>query len=165
MSISELPEAVFARALGFLTDLTAISSPSGARPGLDAAASLLAAALAARGFAPEVREESGLPVLVAGPPAAANGYLLLLGHFDTVLPAAPPRREGDRLLATGAIDMKGGFAALVGALDLLAQRGIEPAADLLLVAVPDEEVGGELSRRATAHWGAAARAVWVLEPG
>jgi glutamate carboxypeptidase len=160
-----LPDPVFARACAFLTDLTALSSPSGDRAGLDCAAGLLAAALAARGFAPEVREESGLPVLLAGRPAAANGYLLLLGHLDTVLPAVPPQVQGDRLLATGAIDMKGGFAALVGALDLLAHHGVEPAADLLLVAVPDEEVGGELSRRATAQWGAEARAVWVLEPG
>jgi glutamate carboxypeptidase len=163
-----LPEALFLRTLAFLEELTAVSSPSGDRPGLTAAARLLAGALAARGFAPEVREESGLPVLVAGRPGSRQGdrgYLLLLGHFDTVLPAAPPRRQGDRLLATGAIDMKGGFAAWVGALDLLAHQGVEPAGDLLLVAVPDEEVGGELSRRATAHFGAAARAVWVLEPG
>jgi glutamate carboxypeptidase len=166
MTTSPLPETVFARALSFLEELTALSSPSGDRAGLAAAAGHLAAALASRGFASEVREEDGLPVLVARRPAAGErDYLLLLGHLDTVLPAAPPRREGDRLLATGAIDMKGGFAALVGALDLLAHHGIEPAADLLLVAVPDEEVGGELSRRATAHWGGAARAVWVLEPG
>jgi glutamate carboxypeptidase len=34
-----------------------------------------------------------------------------------------------------------------------------------VVAVPDEEVAGELSRAAVASWGAAARALWVLEPG
>jgi glutamate carboxypeptidase len=168
-----LPEPLFLRTLAFLEELAAVSSPSGDRPGLTAAAGLLAGALAERGFAPEVREEDGLPVLVAGRPGVGRGeggrgdrgYLLLLGHFDTVLPALPPRREGGRLFATGAIDMKGGFAAFVGALDLLAHRGVEPSADLLLVAVPDEEVGGELSRRATAHWGGTARAVWVLEPG
>ncbi|HZF13642.1 MAG TPA: M20/M25/M40 family metallo-hydrolase [Thermoanaerobaculia bacterium] len=165
MPLPILPDPVFARALAFLTDLTAISSPSGDPAGLERAAGLLAEALRARGFAPEVREESGLPLLVAGQPAAADGYLLLLGHLDTVLPATPPQLAGDRLLATGGIDMKGGFAALVGALDLLAHHGVEPAADLLVVAVPDEEVGGELSRRATARWGPAARAVWVLEPG
>jgi glutamate carboxypeptidase len=37
--------------------------------------------------------------------------------------------------------------------------------DLLLVVVPDEEVGGEHSRRAMVRWGEKARALWVLEPG
>jgi glutamate carboxypeptidase len=68
-------------------------------------------------------------------------------------------------VATGAVDMKGGLAALAGALDLLARRGVAPPADLLVVAVPDEEVGGELTRGAVERWGAGARAVWVLEPG
>jgi glutamate carboxypeptidase len=108
-----------------------------------------------------------LPVVVArGAEAAADrGHLLLIGHFDTVLPAAPPRRTAERLVATGAIDMKGGLAALAGALDLLARRGLAPPPDLLVVAVPDEETGGELARAAVERWGAAARALWVLEPG
>jgi glutamate carboxypeptidase len=81
-----------------------------------------------------------------------------------VLPALEPRRIEGRLVATGAIDMKGGFAALLGALDLLAARGVAPP-HLELVAVPDEEVGGALSRRLTRERGAEARALWVLEPG
>ncbi|HEY8020844.1 MAG TPA: M20/M25/M40 family metallo-hydrolase [Thermoanaerobaculia bacterium] len=167
-----LPEAVFARALAFLRELTGISSPSGDREGLLRAAQLLAEALAARGLIPEIAEESTgsrpathLPVLVARGRDVSRGHLLLLGHLDTVLPALAPRIEGERLVATGAIDMKGGLAALVGALDLLAERGRRPADDLLLVAVPDEEVGGELSRRAVRRWGEGARALWVLEPG
>jgi glutamate carboxypeptidase len=61
--------------------------------------------------------------------------------------------------------MKGGLVTLLGALDLLSHRGQAPPADLLLVAVPDEEVGGELSRAAIRRWGETARALWVLEPG
>ena len=53
----------------------------------------------------------------------------------------------------------------MGALDLLRHRGQRPPADLLLVVVPDEEVGGELSRAAVRRWGETARALWVLEPG
>ena len=90
--------------------------------------------------------------------------ILLIGHFDTVLSAATPRREGDRLVATGAIDMKGGIVAFLKALDLVARRGGRLPA-LRLVLVPDEEVGGAISRRAVATAGAAARALWVLEPG
>jgi glutamate carboxypeptidase len=91
--------------------------------------------------------------------------LLLVGHLDTVLPAREPHLTGEALIATGAVDMKGGLAALAGALDLLARRGLRPPADLLLVVVPDEEVGGTLSRAVVERWGERARALWVLEPG
>jgi glutamate carboxypeptidase len=179
-----LPPDLFAATVALLEELTAISSASGDAAGLGRMAARLGAVLAARGLGVEVRQGleahgrgftagpggGALPVVVARGPAvvagrAGRGHLLLIGHLDTVLPAVPPRRDGDRLVATGAIDMKGGLATLAGALDLLAWRGAAPPADLLLVAVPDEEVGGELARAAMEHWGAGARAVWVLEPG
>lgn len=125
--------------------------------------------LAARGLTPEIREEDGgrglLPVLYARGADTSRGHLLLIGHLDTVLPAAVPHQDGGRLVATGAIDMKGGLATLVGALDLLRHRGVRPPEDLLLVVVPDEEVGGGLSHAAVRRWGSSARALWVLEPG
>ncbi len=179
-----LPEPLFEEACRLLEALTAISSPSGDRDGLHRAAGLLAGALQARGFEAAVvdeaaaeatdeemdgaaaEESAGLPVLHArGPGAAAAGHLLLIGHLDTVLPAIPPQRAGGRLVATGAIDMKGGLVTLTGALDLLHERGIAPPPGLRLVVVPDEEVGGPLSHQAVHTWGAGARAVWVLEPG
>jgi glutamate carboxypeptidase len=176
-----LPPDLFAATVALLEELTAISSASGDAAGLGRMAARLGAVLAARGLEIEVRQGleahghgdtagqggGALPVVVARGPAVAAGrdHLLLIGHLDTVLPAAPPRRDGDRLVATGAIDMKGGLATLAGALDLLARRGAAPPADLLLVAVPDEEVGGELARAAVERWGAGARALWVLEPG
>jgi glutamate carboxypeptidase len=174
MDTSVLPPFLHRRSIELLTDLTAISSPSGDAAGLRRMASRLGDELAARGFSVEIAEEPGeggvaLPVLLARGPAVqsdtSRGHHLLIGHLDTVLPAAVPRVEGDRLVATGAIDMKGGFAAFAGALDLLRHWGAEPPADLLLVAVPDEEVGGVLSRAAMRTWGESARALWVLEPG
>jgi glutamate carboxypeptidase len=174
-SAGDLPPEIFARTVELLRDLTAISSPSGDPSGLRRMAERLAAALGERGLAVEVRDEPGeggaaLPVLYAaarGDAAAAGrpSCLLLVGHLDTVLPAAAPRLAGDALVATGAVDMKGGLATLAGALDLLARRGLQPPADLLLVAVPDEEVGGTLSRALVRRWGETARALWVLEPG
>jgi glutamate carboxypeptidase len=165
-----LPSPVFERALDLLRELTAISSPSGDAAGLGRMAGRLGAALGEHGLAAEVRHEIGeagapLPVLLARGRNTAQGHLLLIGHLDTVLPALPPQVDGERLFATGAIDMKGGLATLVGALDLLRHRGEEPAPDLLLVAVPDEEIGGPLSHQAVRQWGRDARAVWVLEPG
>ncbi len=185
-----LPPDLFAATVALLEELTAISSASGDAAGLGRMAARLGAVLAARGLEVEVRQGLGpddregcgsaagpigstLPVLVARGPAVAaggaspagRGHRVLSGPIDTVLSAAPPRRDGDRLVATGAIDTKGALATLAGALDLLARRGAAPPADLLLIAVPDEEVGGELARAAVEHWGAGARALWVLEPG
>ena len=156
----DLPDDVFSGALRFLEELTSISSPSGDPEGIARAAGLLARALAARGFetgAVSWEAADGgaeLPVLHARGPEARRGIAAAaLGHLDTVLPAAAPRREGERLLATGAIDMKGGLATS-SARSTCWARGAAPPEDLHLVVVPDEEVGGELSREATAHWGA-----------
>ena len=162
---ADLPPPIFERTLQLLRELAAISSPSGDLPGLRRMTERLSAELSARGLTPEVREEAGEPVLVARGPDTSRGHLLLIGHMDTVLPAAEPRIEGDRLLATGAIDMKGGLAAFLGALDVLADRGVKPPDDLLLVVVPDEEVGGPISHGSMKRWGEGARALWVLEPG
>jgi glutamate carboxypeptidase len=167
---SVLPRDVFRSTLELLTDLTALSSPSGDLAGIRGAGERLATALSPFGMACEIREEaigtaSPQPLLYARGPETQGRHLLLIGHLDTVLPATPPRHEGDRLVATGAIDMKGGLATLAGALALLRHRGVEPPSDLLLVVVPDEEVGGEHSHRAMVRWGKKARALWVLEPG
>lgn len=168
-----LPGDLCRDAVELLARLAAESSPSDDPEALARMAAVLAAELAARGLQVTLRDEPDehgveLPVVEAATPAATAGALplpiLLIGHFDTVLPAAAPRRDGGRLFATGAIDMKGGIAAFLKALDLLARRGVAPPA-LRLVLVPDEEVGGAISRRAVARAGAAASALWVLEPG
>lgn len=156
------------RSLALLDELARFSSPSGDRAGCEAVARRLGAELGRLGLTARIESwpgaEGDAPVLVAGDPAAA-GALLAIGHLDTVLDAAPPRREGDRFFATGAIDMKGGLAAFAGALELLAARGGRPPHDLALVVVPDEEVSGPISHAATRRFGATARALWVLEPG
>jgi len=166
-----LPEPLFQRTRDLLLELTAISSPSGDVDGLERMAEKLALELGRRGLATEIRAEPSveagcsLPVLYARGADTSRGHLLLIGHLDTVLAAGPSHLDGNRLLATGAIDTKGSLATFVGALDLLSHRGQAPPADVLLVAVPDEEVGGELSRAAIRRWGETARALWVLEPG
>lgn len=158
------------RAVELLRELCAISSESGNVEGLRRVAERLGAELARRGLAVEIEEEAGpdgrlQPLLLAGGERADERPLLLLGHLDTVLPAIEPHRTGGRLVATGALDMKGGLAMLVGALDLLAARGERAPEDLLLLAVPDEEVGGEIAQPVVRRWSERARAVLVLEPG
>jgi glutamate carboxypeptidase len=158
-----------ATALALLERLVAISSASGDLAGVRRVAETLTAECALRGLEPEIVWRPGVageqPVLVARGPARAPTHLLVIGHLDTVLDAAPPRREEERLVATGAIDMKGGLAAFLGALDCARRRGTPIPEDLLLVVVPDEEIAGPISRQAPREWGKGARAVWVIEPG
>ncbi len=163
------PSDIFDSTLELLERFCAISSPSGDLDGLNQAARFLADELESRGLHVEIRQQPGdggveQPVLYART-GEAEPKLLAIGHFDTVLPAAEPERRDGQLWATGVIDMKGGLAALAGALDLLAARGQRPPDDLLLAVVPDEEVAGHLSEQVVEQLGASARALWVLEPG
>jgi glutamate carboxypeptidase len=107
----------------------------------------------------------GQPVLVAREPDGHDPCLLVIGHLDTVLTAAATRCEGNRFYGTGALDMKGGFAALVGALRLLRETGETLPSNLVVVAVPDEEIGGPISSQTVRFWGDRASSVLILEPG
>ena len=165
-----LPRDILNNATRLLVEMCEISSASGDHDGIRRLAELISNELGKRGLASQVgteNDEDGTPqpILVACGPKAGENYVLLVGHMDTVLDAIPPRVEGGRLFATGALDMKGGLAMLMGALDLLAHRGQRPPEDLLLVAVPDEEVSGTISERAVRRWGADARVLLVIEPG
>ncbi len=165
-----LPREILDNATRLLIELCEISSPSGDHDGIRRLAERISTELGKRGLAAQVGNENDedgnpQPILVACGPKAGEHYVLLVGHMDTVLDAVPPRVEGNRLFATGALDMKGGLAMLVGALDLLAHRAQKPPEDLLLVVVPDEEVGGAISERAVRRWGADARVLLVIEPG
>lgn len=167
-----LPLDVRERALARLERWTAVSSSSGEPEGLARMAREIAGDAVALGLDARVEpqpDEDGreLPVVEIATAAVSSRPLLLVGHIDTVLPAIAPRRDGDRFVATGAIDMKGGIVALFGALELLASRAPATARrlDLRLVLAPDEEVGGAISRRLIERHGDAARALWVIEPG
>jgi acetylornithine deacetylase len=77
--------------------------------------------------------------------------LALSGHVD-VVPATPEeewtsdpwevRREGDRVYGRGTSDMKGGLAAIVTAVSVLQEIGVELSGDLLLQSTIEEEDGG-----------------------
>jgi len=71
--------------------------------------------------------------------------LLLTGHTDTVgvenMEGDPfdGRVEGNRLYGRGSYDMKGGLAAILGAIAALKADGYQPAGDVILGFVCDEE--------------------------
>lgn len=75
--------------------------------------------------------------------------LLLTGHVDVVPPGAGwtvdpfggVRRDG-RIYGRGTVDMKGGIAAMVMAVEAVMRSGYRPAGDILVGTVVDEEAGG-----------------------
>ncbi|HYT52001.1 MAG TPA: M20/M25/M40 family metallo-hydrolase [Gaiellaceae bacterium] len=100
--------------------------------------------------------EPGRPNLVARLPGKGSGKpLLLQGHVDVVTTAgqnwARPPFGGDvvdgYVWGRGAIDMKGGVAMLVSAFLRAARGEIEPAGDVLLVLLCDEEAGGDFGAK------------------
>ncbi|HET9690011.1 MAG TPA: ArgE/DapE family deacylase [Acidimicrobiales bacterium] len=131
--------------------------PGGERPALPALDAALGRWVERR---TEVEPEPGrvsLVVDVAHPDGPGDRPRLLVnGHLD-VVPARPdawasdpfePTVRDGRLYGRGAADMKGGIAAAICALDVLARAGVAPACDLTFHLVADEEVGGGLGTAA-----------------
>lgn len=71
--------------------------------------------------------------------------LLLTGHMDVVgvenmqIEPFKPRIENGRMYGRGTFDMKGGLAAILGAVTALRDGGFEPRGDIVMGFVSDEE--------------------------
>lgn len=96
------------------------------------------------------RDFRGRPNLAATLPGSGGGRsLLLLGHVDVVSPGegwsvdpfAAVRRDGT-IVGRGAADMKGGWAAALSAIEILADLGLRLRGDVIFASVVDEEAGG-----------------------
>lgn len=99
-----------------------------------------------------------------------ESQLLGLGHSDTVWPkgtllSMPFRESEGRLWGPGVLDMKAGLAFFIGAMRLLQHLDVPVARRLVLLVVPDEEVGSHESRALTESEARKSHAVLVLEPG
>jgi glutamate carboxypeptidase len=136
-------DAIAARAPRELEALVAVSSPSGDIHGAEEAAAVAAA------LAPDDAEIERLPCsspdhapdLLVRLPGTGGPRILLLGHLDTVISHAehrPLRREDDRLVGSGTVDMKGGDVLALGVLRALAHRR-EDFSEAALLLVCDEE--------------------------
>jgi glutamate carboxypeptidase len=126
-----------------LEALVGISSPSGDRDGAEEAVALAAAFLPVEALVERVpcSTVDHAPDFVGRLRGGGSKRVLLLGHLDTVHAHSahrPLRREDDRLIGPGAVDMKGGVALALGAMRELA-RTPENYAELVLLLVNDEE--------------------------
>ena len=126
-----------------LDALVAVSSPSGDVHGAEEAVRVATA------FLPDEAEPSGSPArpratrddLLARIRGTGDKRLLLIGHLDTVHAHEahkPPAREGDKLIGSGAVDMKGGDVLALGVLRALVPLA-EHYAEVALLFVNDEE--------------------------
>src|SRR3954469_1409390 len=126
-----------------LEALVAVSSPSGARHGADECVAVCAALLpddAALERVPCSSPDHALD-LVARLAGTGEGRVLLLGHVDTVVAHTahrPLERDGDKLVGSGAVDMKGGVVLSLGVMRALAARP-QDYAEATLLLVCDEE--------------------------
>ncbi|MGH9630700.1 MAG: M20/M25/M40 family metallo-hydrolase, partial [Bryobacteraceae bacterium] len=104
------------------------------------------------------------------PGPVKKGRLLALGHSDTVypsgtLPRMPFRQSKGRLWGPGVLDMKGGIAFFIFAMEALRDLKIPVARNVILQLNSDEEVGSHSSRSLTEKEARRSVAVLVLEPG
>ena len=141
--IAEHAAAIAARAERELEALVAISTPSGDVHGAEEAVALVAALAPNEATIERVPCSSPdhAPDLVLRLTGSGARRLLLLGHLDTVVAHdehRPLSREGEQLVGSGAIDMKGGDVMALGVLRALTTRA-DAFAEVALLLVCDEE--------------------------
>jgi glutamate carboxypeptidase len=141
--IAEHAAAIAAHAERELEALVAISTPSGDVHGAEEAIALVAALAPNEATIERVPCSSPehAPDLVLRLTGSGSRRVLLLGHLDTVVAHDEHRaltRDGERLLGSGAIDMKGGDVLALGVLRALATRA-HAFAEAALLLVCDEE--------------------------
>ena len=95
-----------------------------------------------------------LPIVFGRLGQGGGRRIVLVGHVD-VVPVGDPAtwshdpwgadRDGDRLYGRGAVDMKGGVAAILGAVRALKTAGLADrlGGEILVASVPSEEDGGQ----------------------
>ena len=144
------------REIELLSRLVEIDSDANLKTGYVECADLIRKEVEAIGLKTEICDSVELsadkkprPNVVAKLDAGAEETILIATHYD-VVPAGSGWRhepfkltiEGNKAFGRGAADNKGAIVSVVGALRQL--KTIEPRANVLFLASPEEEVGGTL---------------------
>lgn len=154
-----------------IREFVAIESPSDNKLAADRMGALLAARFESIGGKARVHRASDYADSIQTDfPGRENiKPVLLLGHFDTVYPVGtlatmPCHTDDGRLYGPGVLDMKGGIALMLYAIQALQawHSGLPRPVTVFLVS--DEEVGSYSSRKVTENLARQSAAVLVLEP-
>lgn len=144
------------REVDFLARLVEIDTDSNLKAGYSACADVIKREAESIGLKTDIYDSAEIapdkkprPNVVARLDAGAKETILLATHYD-VVPAGTGWRhdpfklvvESDRAFGRGAADDKGAVVCAMGALQEL--KTMAPKANVVLLASPDEEVGGEL---------------------
>jgi glutamate carboxypeptidase len=126
-----------------LEALVGVSTPSGDVGGAEEAVALCIAFLPPEAQPERVpcSTEGHAPDLIGRLTGTGSQRLVLVGHLDTVVAHDAHRpiiRDGDKLIGSGAVDMKGGVALALGVMRELASRP-ELYAEVAVLLVNDEE--------------------------
>jgi len=151
-----LPDLELSREIELLSRLVEINSDANLKTGYVECADLIRKEVEAIGLKTETYDSAELsadkkprPNVVARLDVGAEQTILIATHYD-VVPAGSGWRhepfkltiEGNRAFGRGAADNKGAIVSVVGALRQL--KTTKPRANVLFLASPEEEVGGEL---------------------
>ena len=149
-----LAEQEAAAVLDTLRDLTGVDSGTGQAAGMSALATQIENFAKGLGAQVErVTPASGVagPNLVITFKGTGKRRIMLISHMDTVYVAGtaaarPFRRDGNRAIAPGIADDKGGIAVFLHAMKLLKARGFQDYERVTMVFNSDEERGSVGSR-------------------
>jgi succinyl-diaminopimelate desuccinylase len=144
------------REIDFLSRLVEIDTDSNLKTGYVACADVIKKEAESIGLGTEVydsvelaRDKKPRPNVIARLDVGARETVLLATHYDVVAAGTGWRHdpfklvvEGDKAFARGAADDKSAIVCAMSALRELKER--TPRANAILLACPDEEVGGEL---------------------
>jgi glutamate carboxypeptidase len=137
--------------LDVLQSLVEIESPTEDKAAVDRVGKLAGDLMRQRGGTVESRPQAEAGDHWIGRWGGGERGILLMCHLDTVHPLGtlarfPWRVDGRRLFGPGVMDMKGGRALALTAIDALRRAGALPPGGITLLCTSDEEAGSRTSR-------------------
>ncbi len=158
-------------AIALLEELVNINSHTANAGGVSNVQSRIEAELRRLGMQIERHSRDGYGDLLIARTALASAQqpVLLLGHADTVYPTSSEQdrfvRDGDIARGPGVMDMKGGLATMIWALQALHSAALLDTIPVVVLINCDEETGSHAFRAKIEAEARAAHAVLVFEPG